>query len=144
MGRRYRSFAGLAHNFVFAHSSAMGVGCCPASWEVQGGERPRFSFTVPLVEYCTMRMGTRVRSAAFGAEETLTNRLVPLDVDAVLFWMVHAAEKTCTVVDDYSQLALCSAQTILRDVIGCANAAEVTAATKSDRELTRALDIIRH
>ena len=91
-----------------------------------------------------MRMGTRVRSAAFGAEETLTNRLVPLDVDAVLFWMVHAAEKTCTVVDDYSQLALCSAQAILRDVIGCANAAEVTAATKSDRELTRALDIIRH
>ena len=129
MGRRYRSFADLAHNFVFAHSSAMGVGCRPASWEVQGGERPRFSFTVPLVKHCTMRMGTRVRTTAFGAEKALTNRLVLLDVDVVLFWMVLDAEKACAVVDDYSRLTLCSAQTILRDVIGCANAAEVTAAT---------------
>lgn len=102
---------------------------------------PGLFFTVPLVEYCTMRVDTRVRSTAFGAEETLTNDLVPLNVDAVLFWMVHDAEKACTVVDDYAKLVLRSAQTILRDAIGRANAAEVTSRRNQlDRELKRALE----
>ena len=102
---------------------------------------PGLFFTIPLIEYCTMRVDTRVRSTAFGAEETLTNDLVPLDVDAVLFWMVHDAEKACTVVDDYSRLVLRSAQTILRDAIGRANAAEVTSRRNQlDRELKRSLE----
>ena len=49
-------------------------------------------FVVPIVESCAMRVDTRVRVTTFGAEETLTNDLVPLDVDAVLFWMVWDAK----------------------------------------------------
>ncbi len=109
--------------------------------KLKGVKGPGVFFTVPLVEYCTMRVDTRVRSTSFGAEETLTNDLVPLDVDAVLFWMVHDAEKACTVVDDYPKLVLRSAQTILRDAIGRANAAEVTSRRNQlDRELKRTLE----
>ena len=109
--------------------------------KLKGVKGPGIFFTAPLIEYCTMRVDTRVRSTSFGAEETLTNDLVPLDVDAVLFWMVHDAEKACTVVDDYPKLVLRSAQTILRDAIGRANAAEVTSRRNQlDRELKRALE----
>lgn len=102
---------------------------------------PGIFFTVPLVDYCTMRVDQRIRSTAFGAEETLTADLVPLDVDAVLFWMVHDTEKACTVVDDYELLVLQSSQTILRDAIGRANVAEVTSRREQlDRELKRLLE----
>ena len=102
---------------------------------------PGIFFTVPLVDYCTMRVDQRIRSTAFGAEETLTADLVPLNVDAVLFWMVHDTEKACTVVDDYELLVLQSSQTILRDAIGRANVAEVTSRREQlDRELKRLLE----
>ena len=102
---------------------------------------PGIFFTIPLIEYCAMRVDTRVRATAFGAEETLSYDLVPLDVDAVLFWMVHDAESACMVVDDYARQVLLSAQTILRDAIGRATAAEVTARREQlDRELKRLLE----
>ena len=102
---------------------------------------PGFFLTLPFVEYSTMRIDVRIRTTAFGAEETLSNDLVPLDVDAVVFWMVHDAEKACVAVDDYAHQLLLSAQTILRDAIGRATAAEVTARRDQlDRELKRLLE----
>lgn len=102
---------------------------------------PGLFFTVPFIEYSTMRIDMRIRTTAFGAEETLSTDLVPLDVDAVVFWMVHDAEKACVAVDDYAQQLLLSAQTMLRDAIGRATAAEVTARRNQlDRELKRLLE----
>lgn len=102
---------------------------------------PGLFCTVPLIEYCTLRIDQRVRSTSFGAEETLTMDLVPLDVDAVLFWMVFDAEKACTDVGDYSRAVLLSAQTVLRDAIGRATVAEVAARRDQlDRELKKVLE----
>lgn len=102
---------------------------------------PGLFFTVPFIEYSTMRIDVRIRTTAFGAEETLSTDLVPLDVDAVVFWMVHDAERACVAVDDYANQLLFSAQTILRDAIGRATAAEVTARRDQlDRELKRLLE----
>lgn len=102
---------------------------------------PGLFVTVPFIEYCPLKVDTRIRATAFGAEETLSCDLVPLDVDAVLFWMVHDAESACTAVDDYARQVLYSAQTILRDAIGRATAAEVTARRNQlDRELKRLLE----
>ena len=102
---------------------------------------PGLFFTIPLVEYCPMRIDQRVRSTAFGAEETLTSDLVPLNVDAVLFWMVYDAEKACTAVGDYGRAVLLSAQTVLRDAIGRAGAAEVVSRRNQlDRELKKVLE----
>lgn len=102
---------------------------------------PGLFFTLPFVEYCSLRVDMRIRTTAFGAEETLSTDLVPLDVDAVVFWMVHDASKACMTVDDYANQLLLSAQTILRDAIGRATAAEVTARRDQlDRELKRLLE----
>lgn len=102
---------------------------------------PGLYVTMPIIDYNTMIVDMRIRSTSFGAEETLSTDLVPLDVDAVLFWMVHDAEKACTVVEDYSRQVLLSAQTILRDAIGRATAAEVTSRREQlDRELKRLLE----
>lgn len=102
---------------------------------------PGLFFTVPVVEHCAMRIDQRVHATPFGAEETLTMDLVPLDVDAVLFWMVWDAEKACTEVSDFGQAVRLSAQTVLRDAIGRAAAAEVTARrSQLDRELKRVIE----
>ncbi len=107
----------------------------------KGVKGPGLFFTMPFIEYSTMRVDTRVRSTSFGAEETLSCDLVPLDVDAVVFWMVHDAEKACSTVDDYALQLLYSAQTILRDAIGRASAAEVASRRDQlDRELKRLLE----
>lgn len=102
---------------------------------------PGLFFTIPIIEYCSIRIDMRIRTTSFGAEETLTTDLVPLNVDAVVFWMVHNAEKACVAVDDYAQQLLLSAQTILRDAIGRATAADVASRREQlDRELKRLLE----
>lgn len=82
---------------------------------------PGLFFTIPLFEFCTLRVDQRMNVTPFGAEEALTSDLVPLDVDAVLFWVIWDPEKACTEVEDcYFAVAL-SAQTALRDAIGRAS-----------------------
>ena len=94
---------------------------------------PGLFWTWPVIEQNTMRVDTRVRVTTFGAEETLTADLVPLDVNAVLFWHVWDAKAACT-----EELA---AQTALRDAIGRAGAAEVAIRREQlDRELKRVLE----
>ena len=98
-------------------------------------------FVVPIVESCAMRVDTRVRVTTFGAEETLTDDLVPLDVDAVLFWMVWDAKAACTEVGDFTRAVRLAAQTALRDAIGRGSVAEVAIRREQlDRELKAALE----
>ena len=86
---------------------------------------PGLFWTWPVIEQNTMRVDTRVRVTTFGAEETLTADLVPLDVNAVLFWHVWDAKAACTEVGDFTRAVELAAQTALRDAIGRAGAAEV-------------------
>src|SRR5213079_1404646 len=60
----------------------------------------------------------RVITTNFAAEETLTSDTVPVNVDAVLFWMVYDPEKAALEVQDYPQAVSWAAQTGLRDIIG--------------------------
>lgn len=102
---------------------------------------PGLFFTVPVFESNTMRIDSRVRVTTFGAAETLTSDLVPLDVDAVLFWMVWDAKAACTEVGDFTRAVELAAQTALRDAIGRGGAAEVAIRREQlDRELKRALE----
>ncbi len=86
---------------------------------------PGIFFTIPLLEYCTLRVDQRTQVTPFGAEETLTADVVPLDVDAVLFWVIWDPEKACTEVEDCCFAVALTAQTALRDAIGRADASEV-------------------
>ena len=60
----------------------------------------------------------RTITTSFAAEQTLTSDTVPVNVDAVLFWMVHDAQKAALEVQDYAQAVSWAAQTALRDIIG--------------------------
>lgn len=102
---------------------------------------PGLFWTWPIIEQNTMRVDTRVRVTTFGAEETLTADLVPLNVNAVLFWHVWDAKAACTEVGDFSRAVELAAQTALRDAIGRAGAAEVAIRREQlDRELKRVLE----
>lgn len=102
---------------------------------------PGLFFTIPIIENVAMRVDNRVRVTTFGAEETLTADLVPLDVDAVLFWMVFDAKAACTEVGDFTRAVEMAAQTALRDAIGRGGAAEVAIRREQlDRELKSVLE----
>ncbi len=102
---------------------------------------PGVFFTIPVIESSAMRIDSRVRVTTFGAEETLTSDLVPLHVDAVLFWMVWNAEAACTEVSDFTRAVEMAAQTALRDAIGRGGVAEVAIRREQlDRELKSALE----
>ena len=102
---------------------------------------PGLFWTVPIVEQNTMRVDGRVRVTTFGAEETLTADLVPLDVNAVLFWHVWDAKAACNEVGDFTRAVELAAQTALRDAIGRAGASEVAIRREQlDRELKRVLE----
>ncbi len=79
---------------------------------------PGLFWIFPFVETISIYIDQRVITTSFAAEETLTSDTVPVNVDAVLFWMVHDSEKAALEVQDYSQAVSWAAQTGLRDIIG--------------------------
>lgn len=91
---------------------------------------------VPVLDYAAMHVDTRVMNSSFSAEAALTADLVPVDVDAILFWMVWDAQKACLEVENYPKAVLRSAQTAMRDAIGQVNLADLSLRRKQiDREL---------
>ena len=86
---------------------------------------PGLVFTWPVIEFYTVRIDQRVAATYFGAEETLTSDLVPVNVDAVVFWMVFSPKKATVEVEDYASAVAWMAQAMLRKAIGRASLAEV-------------------
>ena len=86
---------------------------------------PGLYFTIPVIEHGTIRVDQRVIASPFYAERTLTADLVPVNIDAVLFWMVWDAEKACTEVEDYYSAVSFLAQTAMREAVGRSTVAEV-------------------
>jgi regulator of protease activity HflC (stomatin/prohibitin superfamily) len=79
---------------------------------------PGLFWIVPLVDSVTNWIDQRTITTGFAAEQTLTSDTVPVNVDAVLFWMVHDAQRAALEVQSYSQAVSWAAQTALRDIIG--------------------------
>lgn len=79
---------------------------------------PGVYFTIPVIEYTTLRVDQRMRCTFFAGEQILTEDLVPVDVDAVFYWAVWDPKKACTEVEDYRSAVSRIAQTCMRDVIG--------------------------
>lgn len=86
---------------------------------------PGLYFTIPIIEHGTIRVDQRTIATPFYAEKTLTADLVPVTVDAVLFWVVWDAEKACTEVEDYYAAVSFLAQTAMREAVGRSTVAEV-------------------
>ena len=79
---------------------------------------PGLFWVVPFVDRVDSWIDQRTITTTFAAEQTLTSDTVPVNVDAVLFWMVHDAQQAALEVQDYEQAVSWAAQTALRDIIG--------------------------
>lgn len=102
---------------------------------------PGLFWTIPFIEQNTVRIDCRVRATTFDAKETLTADLVPLDVNAVLLWMVYDAKAACTECCDFSRTVELAAQAALRDAIGRLSAAEVAIRREQlDADIKEALE----
>lgn len=102
---------------------------------------PGLVFAIPIIEQRACRIDTRIVPTPFGAEKTLTSDLVPVDIDAVLYWMVWDAEKACVEIEDYCAAVLFLAQTAMRDAIGRSSVAEVVLSREQiDNELKATIE----
>lgn len=136
-------------SFILASLAAMGIHIAQ-QWErvvvLRLGKFNRVSgpgifWTIPFIEQNAMRVDCRVRATTIEAEETLTADLVPLDVSAVLLWMVYDAKAACNEVADFTRAVDLSAQAALRDAIGRLSAAEVAIRREQlDEDIKQALE----
>jgi regulator of protease activity HflC (stomatin/prohibitin superfamily) len=79
---------------------------------------PGLFWVLPFIDSVSSWIDQRTITTGFAAEQTLTSDTVPVNVDAVLFWMVHDAEKAALEVQNYRTAISWAAQTALRDIIG--------------------------
>src|SRR5712664_2632934 len=79
---------------------------------------PGLFWIIPFVDRVSSWIDQRTITTSFAAEQTLTSDTVPVNVDAVLFWMVHDVQKAALEVQDYGQAVSWASQTALRDIIG--------------------------
>jgi hypothetical protein len=86
--------------------------------EYKGLRGPGYFFIIPVIEYVAYHVDQRIRARQFAAETTLTRDTVPVDVDAIFFYVVWDVEKAVLEVERYEDAILFSAQTALRDIIG--------------------------
>jgi regulator of protease activity HflC (stomatin/prohibitin superfamily) len=102
---------------------------------------PGIFFIIPILETLSPFVDQRVRVTSVSAESTLSRDTVPVDVDAIIFWLVWNAEKAILEVENYLDAITLSAQTALRESIGRHELAQlITDREALGRELQRILD----
>jgi regulator of protease activity HflC (stomatin/prohibitin superfamily) len=102
---------------------------------------PGLFHMIPVVDTLSKYVDQRVQVSSVSAESTLTRDTVPVNVDAIVFWMVWNAEKSILEVQDYTQAIMMSAQTALRESIGRHELHQMVADRETlGRELQRILD----
>lgn len=107
----------------------------------KGLRGPGVFMIVPIVDTLSRYVDQRTRLATVNAESTLTRDTVPVDVDAIVFWLVWNAEKSILEVEDFVQAITLSAHTALRESIGRHHLAEMITDRESlGEELQKILD----
>ena len=102
----------------------------------RGLRGPGVFLIVPVLDRISYHIDQRIRTTDFGAESCLTKDTVPVNVDAIAFWIVYDVERAALEVQHYYQAVVLAAQTALRDAIGKHDLAELI---QSRRELGRGL-----
>src|SRR2546422_3936421 len=102
---------------------------------------PGLFWIIPFVDNISSWIDQRVITTAFAAEETLTSDTVPVNVDAVLFWVVYDPEKAALEVQNYPAAVSWAAQTALRDIIGRTSLSDLLRGRERiDDELQKLID----
>jgi len=106
-----------------------------------GLKGPGAFWIIPIIDTIPSWIDHRVMVTAFSAERTLTRDTVPVDVDAVLFWLVWDAEKAALEVKDYESAISWASQTALREIIGQMTLADILVGrSKMDSDLQKTID----
>jgi regulator of protease activity HflC (stomatin/prohibitin superfamily) len=107
----------------------------------RGLRGPGLVFIIPVLERLSRFVDQRVRVSTVSAESTLTRDTVPVNVDAIIFWLVWNAEKAILEVEDFTQAIGLGSQTALRESIGRHQLAQmITERETLGRELQKILD----
>ena len=114
---RRRAPGDLLRSF-YQSCQTMGESGRPAAGAVYRAARTRPFHIIPVVDTLSRSVDQRVRVASVTAESTLTRDTVPVNVDAIVFWVVWNAEKSILEVEDFVEAITLSAQTALRESIG--------------------------
>jgi hypothetical protein len=108
---------------------------------IHGLKGPGIFWIIPIIDSVTCWIDQRVMVTPFSAEKTLTRDTVPVNVDAVLFWVVWDAEKAALEVENYRIAIAWASQTALREVIGQMTLAEILVGrAKMDQQLQKIID----
>ncbi len=109
--------------------------------KIHGLKGPGIFWIIPVIDAVASWIDQRVMVTPFSAEKTLTRDTVPVNVDAVLFWVVWDAEKAALEVQNYRIAIAWASQTALREVIGQMSLAEILVGrTKMDEQLQKVID----
>jgi regulator of protease activity HflC (stomatin/prohibitin superfamily) len=92
---------------------------------------PGLFILVPIIDAVATWIDQRIRTTAVNAEQALTRDTVPVNVDAIVFWMVHDAERAALEIADYASAVERVAQTSLREMIGSSVLSELLSDRKS-------------
>ena len=107
----------------------------------RGLRGPGAFLIVPVIDTLSRYVDQRVRVTTVSAESALTRDTVPVNVDAIIFWLVWNAEKSILEVEDFTQAISLSSQTALRESIGRHQLAQmITDRETLGRELQKILD----
>ena len=98
--------------------------------KLQGVKGAGLFAIIPVLDSVVAIIDCRIQTTAFNAEQALTRDTVPVNVDAIIFWHVHDAEKAALAITNYREAIDRVAQTSLREMIG----ASMLAALLSDRK----------
>ena len=98
--------------------------------KLYGVKGPGLFILVPIIDQVAMWIDQRIRTTEVNAEQALTKDTVPVNVDAIVFWMVHDAERAALEIADYSSAVQRVAQTSLREMIGSSVLSELLSERK--------------
>jgi regulator of protease activity HflC (stomatin/prohibitin superfamily) len=104
----------------------------------QSAKGPGLFFIVPILDSVTTVIDERIQTTAFAAEQALTKDTVPVNVDAIIFWLVHDAQKAALNITNYREAIDRVAQTSLREMIGATMLSALLSERQAADEVLRA------
>src|SRR6266516_3720514 len=105
---------------------------------LHGVKGPGLFLIVPILDSITAIIDQRIQTTAFSAEQALTRDTVPVNVEAVVFWHVHDAQRAALNITNYREAIDRVSQTSLREMIGSSLLSALLAERKAADEVLRA------
>ena len=105
--------------------------------KLQAIKGPGLFILVPVIDQVAMWIDQRIQTTEFNAEQALTRDTVPVNVDAIVFWQVHDAERAALEIADYARRSSAWRRPRLREMIGSSALSELLSERKEPTRASR-------